>query len=102
MPNKAKRAQINRRDRRKAKSSNWAREGRSNPKKVGHGGSGQITTGKSVLSNADKYKDTKNVKKYDQTTLRFNYAIVANSEDCVNENCVTNLGEQLQKVLDGS
>lgn len=30
-----------RRDRRKAKMSKWKRPGRSNPKKVGHGGSGQ-------------------------------------------------------------
>ena len=31
----------NRRDRRLAKASDWKRPGRSNPRKVGHGGSGQ-------------------------------------------------------------
>lgn len=109
MPSKAKRAQINRRDRRKAKASNWAREGRSNPKKVGHGGSGQITTGRSVSGrsvseNSVEHKKFDKSKKFDQTTLRFNYAIVANSsdEEIATENCATNLGEQLQKVLDGS
>ena len=30
-----------RRDRRKAKQSGWRRPGKSNPRKVGHGGSGQ-------------------------------------------------------------
>ena len=39
------RTRANRRDRRKAKESDWQREGRANPKKVGHGGSGQGTTG---------------------------------------------------------
>jgi hypothetical protein len=38
---KAKRKRFNKRDRRKAKQSNWKRAGRSNPKKVGHGGGGQ-------------------------------------------------------------
>lgn len=34
------RIRSNRRDRRKAKQSNWKRPGRGNPKKVAHGGSG--------------------------------------------------------------
>lgn len=40
---KESRVRENRRDRRKAKASNWKRPGKSNPKKVGHGGSGQRT-----------------------------------------------------------
>lgn len=32
-----------RRDRRLAKASDWRRPGKSNPKKVGHGGSGMKT-----------------------------------------------------------
>ena len=41
------RLRHNRRDRRKAKQSEWRREGKSNPRKVAHGGSGmsQQTTG---------------------------------------------------------
>jgi hypothetical protein len=38
----------NRRDRRKAKQSDWQRPGRSNPKKVGHGGSGMRTKRKGI------------------------------------------------------
>jgi hypothetical protein len=38
---KIQRKRFNKRDRRKAKQTNWKRPGRSNPKKVGHGGSGQ-------------------------------------------------------------
>lgn len=38
---KKNRKRQTRRDRRKAKASNWKRPGKSNPKKVGHGGSGQ-------------------------------------------------------------
>jgi len=40
----SRRARIrqNRRDRRLAKASNWSRPGKSNPKKVGHGGAGEI------------------------------------------------------------
>lgn len=38
MSNKARQ---NRRDRRKAKQSNWKRLGKVNPKKKGHGPSGQ-------------------------------------------------------------
>lgn len=34
-----------RRDRRKAKQSGWRRPGRSNPRKVGHGGGGQVMKG---------------------------------------------------------
>jgi hypothetical protein len=43
MGRKKTRTRSNRRDRRKAKASGWRRQGRSNPKKVGHGGSGQKT-----------------------------------------------------------
>lgn len=35
------RKRFNRRDRRKAKQTKWKRPGHSNPKKIGHGGSGQ-------------------------------------------------------------
>lgn len=37
---KKSRKRNNRRDRRLAKQSGWTRPGKSNPKKVGHGGSG--------------------------------------------------------------
>ena len=39
------RKRFNRRDRRKAKASGFQRPGRSNPRKCGHGGSGQVSTG---------------------------------------------------------
>lgn len=42
MPNKKTRSRKTRRDRRKAKASGWAREGKSNPKKVGHGTGGSF------------------------------------------------------------
>ncbi len=45
MTTKETRARHTRRDRRKAKASGWAREGQANPRKVGHGGSGQGTMG---------------------------------------------------------
>lgn len=38
---KKSRSKSNRRDRRKAKQSNWKRPGRGNPRKIGHGGSGE-------------------------------------------------------------
>ena len=40
---KRTRNRANRRDRRKAKESDFRREGRRNPKRVGHGGSGELT-----------------------------------------------------------
>ncbi len=39
------RKRFNRRDRRKAKESGFRRPGRSNPRKVAHGGSGQVASG---------------------------------------------------------
>lgn len=43
MPSRKSRQRFNRRDRRKAKQSGWKRAGKSNPKKVGHGGGGQLS-----------------------------------------------------------
>jgi hypothetical protein len=43
MMSKSNRARQNRRDRRLAKQTNWRRPGKSNPKKVGHGGGGMVT-----------------------------------------------------------
>jgi hypothetical protein len=40
---KKARTRHNRRDRRKAKQSNFSRPGNSNPKKIGHGGGGQVS-----------------------------------------------------------
>lgn len=42
MSSKTNRKRFNKRDRRKAKQTKWKRPGRSNPKKVAHGGSGQL------------------------------------------------------------
>ena len=39
---KNSRTKNQRRDRRKAKASGFVRSGRSNPKKIGHGGSGEV------------------------------------------------------------
>lgn len=70
---KKSRTRYNRRDRRKAKQSNWQRPGRGNPKKVGHGGSGQtqstMQSGTSVPLPPDK---PKNKLKYLTMTELFN------------------------------
>jgi len=41
---KIARVRSNRRDRRLGKASKFSRPGRSNPSKIGHGGSGQLTS----------------------------------------------------------
>lgn len=41
---KAARTRQNRRERRLAKASGFMRPGKSNPKKIGHGGSGQVSS----------------------------------------------------------
>lgn len=70
MPTKARRRFI-RRDRRKAKQSNWARPGKSNLKKAGHGGSGQMHI--KVNLNIVKLKVTfKMDKKINEANLTFN------------------------------
>ena len=62
------RTRQNRRDRRLAKQSNWTRPGKSNPKKVGHGGSGQKSN---PTSRALKPKTIEPEKKADPLKVPF-------------------------------
>lgn len=62
MASRKARTRATRRDRRLAKQSEWRRPGRSNPKKVGHGGSGQLGTGHKISSLLDRPASKKSRK----------------------------------------
>ena len=54
MASKKARKRSTRRDRRKAKQSGWMRPGKSNPTKVGHGGSGMMTSKRQMNRKANR------------------------------------------------
>lgn len=71
MANKKTRTAFHKRERRKGRQSEWTREGKANPKKVGHGGSGATQN--------STYKQAKPSKKNPkpEKSVTFNYAIPA-------------------------